>query len=367
MAKRSDVDGVSSSTNRSDLLRLLDTIKPALGKVVFVPVLGHFCFDGKWVSAYNDSVGIACTVDIGITGALPGDLTLRLLNSMAADGLSITMSDAGTAVVKCGRSNVKLPTMPPDAFVFKPAQFKRPQVEFKITENALIGIEMCLIAVGVDPTHAAQMGVTVDPASACLYSTDNVTMSRYRFKKGDPIIDAAQDGQAFILPTAFCQQLVSMAKRAGDVEIVGEVHESGIVVRFGEDVLLFGKVRSDTTPLDFAGVFSKTTSGDAVGPIDVPALWGPTLERASAVVDPQHPVTSMECEEGVLHVETKSQLGEMKDEVDLGDDALEFKKFLVDPSHLVRAGKVCDSISFGSAAVIMQVGAFTHLVSHCRD
>lgn len=359
-------NSASNSLSRSELLNALNMVKPALGKTVFVPVLGHFCFDGERVTAYDDSIAISVACEAPIEAAVPGDLFLRLLGSLTADDVTLTLKE-GTLHVACGKSKLKVPTLPPAAFIFKEKGHGAGQA-CEVSEDTLRAIERCLIATGVDPTHPAQMGLTlvreeeVNDAYYTLYSTDNVTMSRYELED-DLGLDEAVPAGGIIMPTEFCRQLVAMSRALNKTPTL-TVHEAAVIARFGGDALLFGKLIQAEKPLDFAGVFAKMVGGETDS-YELPPAWDSTFTRACAVVNPQHPVTSMSCEDGVLLVESKSPLGEVKDELPL--DADDVKEFLVDPAHVLRASKVCSHVAFRPRAVVMLKGMFTHMISHCSE
>lgn len=360
MATRSNV---SNSLSRGDLLNALNMVKPALGKGVFVPVLSHYCFDGESVTAYDDNIAISVPFAAGFEGAVPGDLFVRLLGSLVAEDIGLSLKE-GTLHVKAGKSNFKVPTLPPAAFIFK-AKGHGASETFKADEDFLRAVESCLISTGVDPTHPAQMGLTLvrDDDYYTLYSTDNVTMSQYELGE-DLGLAGAVDESGIIMPTEFCRQLVALSRGLNQHADV-TVHEAAVMAQF-DGALLFGKLIQSEKPLDFAGVFEKMVGKKADGAV-LPPAWDSTFTRACAVVNPQHPVTSVSVEEGVMLVESKSALGEVKDELEFEHDDIEAKEFLVDPAHVLRASKVCSHVAFRPQCVVMRKGMFAHMISHCSE
>ena len=365
MATRSPV---SHSTSRADLLYALNTIKPAIGKGIFVPVLSHFCFSAEYVTAYDDSIAIAMPYKAGFEAAVPGDLLLRLLGSLTSSDLGLSLKD-GTLHVASGRSRFKVPTLPPEAFILKLNGHGACE-SFEVDSDFLQAVEGCLISTGVDPTHPAQMGLTlVREANGkevyyTLYSTDNVTMSRYELK-GDLDIEGAVPEGGIIMPTEFCRLLLALSRFFNEQPVVA-VYEAVVMAHFKNGATLFGKLIQSEKPLDFPGVFSKM-AGDTPESHVLPPAWDSTFTRACAVVNPQHPVTSISVEEGVLFAESKSALGEVKDELEFEDAELTAKPFLVDPAHVLRASKVCSAVTFMPRCVLMRSESFSHVISHCSE
>lgn len=353
----------SNSIKRADLLDALNTVKPALGKAVFVPVLSHFNFSGSHVTAYDDSIAISVPCELDINCAVPGDVFLRLLGSLTAESVSLGL-DAGTLLVKAGKSRLKVPTLPPEAFVFKEKGHGDSEA-FVASEEFMDALELCLISVGVDPTHPAQMGVTLinDGDEYTLYSTDNVTISRFQL---DEDLGVMHDRGAVILPTEFCRQLAALSK-ALDILPSIALHERVVFARFGEKALLFGKLVADEKPMDFASVFKRLLGAHAkVQRHELPPQWDSVFGRACVIVNPQHPVTSIEVDGDGMTIESKSSMGEVREEVAL-DDAPTLPRFLIDPAHVVRASKVCSHVAFLRDALMMTKGDFTHLISHCSE
>lgn len=358
--------------SRADVMHSLLMVRPALGKGVFVPILSHFCFNGESVCAYDDSIGISVPMHTTFSCAVPGELMLKLLGTMVADDMDIGLVDNALQVT-CGRSAVKLPMLPSSAFLFNVDALKGKNVLGEVpVDSALVeGMMACLLAVGNDPTHPAQMGVTMrnDGQGLCLYSTDNVTMSEFIVDSDTEETFLPQGG--VIMPTEFCRQLIALQGNIGSDGVM-TVNEDSVVVRFAgaADVVLFGKLIAVEKALDFPGVFDRMIPVSKSKALQVPASWDAAFTRAAAVVNPAHPISAVSFEEGVITVESKSPIGEVVDSLEVDATAMpKCKPFGIDPQHVIRASKICSLMNFQPKALVLQDASkrFTHLISHCVE
>ena len=109
-----------------------------------------------------------------------------------------------------------------------------------LDRNVLKGIERCLAGVGSNITHPEQMGVTLgaDADGAVLYSTDNVTMSRYQ-----TTADISLPGDApVIMPTAFCENLLQVASAFPEAPVVLDVYVDALLARIGGAARVFSRM-----------------------------------------------------------------------------------------------------------------------------
>lgn len=351
----------ASRLKRADLLAALTLAKPAVGRALFVPVLSHYCLTGDGLYAYDDSIAITINTPTGVECAVPADLLLRLLSSMVAEDVSLSFEGgAGGLRVSCGKTKVKLPALSRDAFIFSPPTGAKAHAWCKVTPDLLRGLSQVLVSVGVDQTHPAQMGVTMQ--AGVLYSTDNVTMSRYRLK--DP---GNMPEEPVILPTAFCNELLALSAKApeGPPDALLSVYDHHVEVVWGSWARLFGKVVTNEVPLDFEAAFSRMMPGKARR-ISIPTSWAAMFTRAAAVTDPTAPRTRVDVEDGVLTVETSSKVGEVRDVATL-HNAPDWPAFYVDPLHVLRACKSTDTFGCYQDALVLESEEFTHLISHCNE
>lgn len=345
----------STSILRGELLGALNLAKVALGKATFVPVLSHFCLTGSAVEAFDDTTAVSVAFDTSVVCAVPGDLLLRLLTSLSSSTVALELKDNALHIAGA-RSKLKLPALGEEAFVFN-HKYGTLLSECIVNQQVLEGIGKCLVSVGADPTHPAQMGITITGGdSATLYSTDNVTMSRFDLGAG-----VWPEEESVLLPTMFCQQLLGLAKAFEGEELVIQFYDSCAVCLFGEKAKLYTKLLAIDKPLNFDAVFkSMVPKGGSY--TELPPSWEAAFVRAAALADQKAPATHVVVEEGQALLDTTSTSGVASDSFDWDAPAADF---WVDPQHVIRATKVCDQVQFGKRAVVMRQGEFTHLITHC--
>lgn len=347
---------------REHLLQSLNLAKAAVAGQAYVPALTHFAFDGWGIMAYNDvsAIGVRGPVDLPI--CLPADMLIKTLNSMTAEKILMTQTNDGAVVVASGRSKVKLPYLELDAF-----PFEFPKVDwdagFTVTADMLKGIEKCLVGVGTDPTHPAQMGVTLEATdSGCLmYSTDNFTISRY---KSDAKIQLPGD-VPIIMPAFFCNQLLALSKAFIDEDIIIGLPAGAICATFGGQAMLFTKLLVDLEPMDFSRIMGKYLQGvSADGAVDIPNGFESALDRALLILSTEmDKATKISVENGKMNLFSSSGQGESSDSLTF--DYEDTATFLADPALVSRASKICRKVALIDKVMLLADGPFTHLVAHC--
>lgn len=346
---------------REHLLQSLQIAKPAIAGQAFVPALTHFAFDGWGVTAYNDisAIGIRGPLDMQL--CLPAEMLMKTLNSMVAEKVLLQEFDDSTIVVSSGRSKIKMPFLPIDKF-----PFEFPIVEwdegFVVTSDMLKGIEKCLVGVGTDPTHPAQMGITLemDGNGCTLYSTDNHTISRYR-----STAEIELPGEVpVVLPTFFCTQLLSLSKAFKTEEILVALLPGAICASFGGQATLFTKLLVDLEPMDFSRILDKFLKGQKEDFIDIPNGFEPALDRALLVLaSNMDKATKMTADGKSLKLFSSSQAGESTDTLAFDHPAID--PFLADPALVLRASKICRKITLMPKVMVLGDTSFTHMIAHC--
>lgn len=347
---------------REHLLQSLNLAKAAVAGQAYVPALTHFAFDGWGVLAYNDvsAIGVRGPVDLQL--CLPADMLLKTLGSMSAEKVLMTQTDDGAVVVASGRSKVKLPYLSLLDFPFEfPAVYW--DGGFTMTADMLRGIEKCLVGVGTDPTHPAQMGVTIEATQfgCMLYSTDNFTISRY---KSMTHIKLPGD-VPLILPAFFCTQLLALSKAFIDEQVLIGLPAGGVCASIGDQALLFTKMLVDLEPMDFTRIISRYLQGISnEGAQDIPNGFEAALDRALLILSTEmDKATKVTVEGGKMKLFSSSGQGEASDS--LAFDHKDVATFLADPALVLRASKICRKIALLDKVLLLEDGAFTHLIAHC--
>lgn len=359
---------MSDKTNieRKALTEVVNLVKPALSTAAYIPALTHIRFDGNYATAYNDVTAITVRANLDLDCCLPGDLLARTLNSFSAQHVAIQKGTGAEVVLSSGRSKIKMPSLPIDQFPFDLPDDAGEAIE--VTAEILKGIDRCLISVGNDPTHPAQMGITLDAddGKAVLYSTDNFSISRYQTKTD---LDLPGDSPV-ILPTFFCVQLLALGKAFPDSKIELIMVPGGVLAAIGTSkAFVFTKTMVDLEPLDFPRIVEanvklaglKTRAGK------IPDAWEGAIQRALLVVSSEVDKSTKFSADGEdLKMVTSSPVGESVDTVALEVDDFPKGAFHVDPSLIARASKVCALIELGERTLILadEDAKFVHLIAH---
>lgn len=361
---------MSDKTNieRKVLIDVVNLVKPALSTAAYIPALTHIRFDGEYATAYNDVTAISVKCGLDLECCLPGDLLSRTLNSFVAPHLAIQQGNGAEVVLSSGRSKIKMPTLPPDQFPYNIPDESATN-GFEVTAEMLKGIDRCLISVGNDPTHPAQMGITLDSdddGSAVLFSTDNFSISRYQTKS-----EVRLPGDSpIILPTFFCVQLLALGKAMPDSDIELSMVPGGVLATIGRSkAFLFSKTMVDLEPLDFPRIVNDHVklAGLKGRAGAIPDAWEGALQRALLVVSAETDKSTKFTADGDdLKMLTTSPVGEAVDTVTLEVDTFPKGAFHVDPSLIARASKVCALIELGERTLILADAdaKFVHLIAH---
>ena len=348
--------------NRVELLKKLVMAKPAVSTQSYIPILSHFMFDGDSITAYNDINAITVLCDTGIQGCLPAELLIKTLNSMTSDTVSLVQND-NHVLVSAGRSKIKLPMLPVEDFPYYQKKSDKVVSSFKMNNTMLKGMQKCLIGVGTDTSHPAQMGVTLDPmyskTQAAFYSTDNVTLSRFTFYTDMDL----SIGMNVIMPTFFCNQLLSLANGSEDIEV--EIYAGSLLAIFADGTLLFTKIIPDLEAMDFPTVISRYLDADGGKTFDIPDVFDKAIERALLVqASESFKITNATVANRKLLLESVSKFGEARDEMSYNGEDVKFK---IEPSRVKRISQITSKMALLPNVMLLtdEHQDFIHLIAHC--
>lgn len=352
-----------TTCNRDALLKLATLLRPALSTQSFIPALTHLCFSGGHATAFNDVTAISVRSPVELDLCLPGELFIKALSSFNSEQVALSDLDAALLLTS-GRSKLKVPVLPVKDFPFKAPSGKADSIAFD--NDMLEAIRKCLFSVGTDPTHPAQMGVTLeDDGGAVFYSTDNFSISRCqtRSKLSLPA------GAPIILPTLFCEQLLTLAKAFPDDDVDLLVYGGALKATFGKKAWLLTKTVVDLEPLDFKKTLDKHLKmGDVKKQLTrIPDTFDAAWNRALLVLGSEaDKATLVSAQNGRILLESKSSLGEADDEMEWQGKE-QSKDFHIDPTLVVRAAKLCGSIAFYDRVLVLAAddASFLHLIAHC--
>lgn len=356
----------NTTINRAALVAACSLVRPALSSQNYIPALTHIRFDNGEATAYNDVSAIRVKASLDIERCIPGDLLIRALGSFSGDSIAVQEGKDGSVVLSSGRAKVKLPTLAVKDFPFTLPTDDAPSIY--VDDSILKGITRCLLSVGTDPTHPAQMGVTLDVDSnshAVLFSTDNFTVSRYQ-----TVTKVELPGDTpVILPTFFCEQLVALSKTFPEDDITMYLLAGALLVEFGKEAALFTKTLHELDPLDFPRLVDKHCKlmelADTTAPI--PDAFEASLGRALLVLGGEvDKETEVLLGDGVLSLHSASPMGDADDRMSYETPEAAPVSCHIDPALVLRSSKVCSRIGFLARVAVLTDDdfEFVHIVAY---
>ncbi len=325
-----------------------------------VEELSHFWFDGKYLSAFDDILGIRIAFETEFKGGVKGDKLLGILDNSRAKDVTITQDDDKNLLMKIGAARVKLAFRPIEDWFWKP---DLPEDEgVLITDEFLKGIELTLLSVGTSKVmNAEQRGITIikNGGGSDLYSTDAVTISwiRLQSKYNFPA--------RVILSTPFCEQIKKFVK-VGSKLCFDEnaVYCSGdiFIESLKSDFLLFSRLVEDENPVNFEEVISGYVKN--VKGFNVPSRLELLLNRALVMLSDGEPA-ELEIKDSKLYIFAQTSLGEIDDVVKL-EKAEEHIDITVniDPALLKRGFEGREFMTVTKDCLVMTgPGDFYHIIA----
>lgn len=359
---------MSDSQTRQDLLKAILLVRPALSKQNYIPALQHISFAKGYATAFNDISAISVRLESPVERCIQGELLIRALQSFNADSVLFQQKDEAV-IVSSGRSKLTIPTLETKAF---PLEWPEAgdTVDIKVSASIIRGIERCLMSVGNDPTHPEQMGVTLDSVDgyARLFSTDNFSISSYETETKLKLPGDAP----VILPTFFCEQLVSLAAAYKDEKVVLSVHPGALTAEFGDEAKLLTKTLVEREPADFPAMFKKHVKLDNLKKelVPIPDAFDAALSRALLVLEGViDKVTTVSINKSDFRLSSTAPAGNADDKLPFDGD-IDFgapEEIHLDPALVARASKACGLMGFLPKALVLsdKEAQFVHLVAYC--
>lgn len=341
-------------TDRKDILDALAIVAPAIAAKPVLPILAHVCFEAEYVTAYNDVIAIRTPLAVGFEGAVPGATLIGLLEASKAKLLRIEAKPTELLITAAKRTNIKLPLLTPDCFVFKmPAKSGVPTE----VEPLLPAIEHCMKSVGTDTTRTEQTGITFLYGSdgLSIYSTDNATMCHARLADSPIRLD-----RRVILPGVFCKELAKMGND-GTTIAFGNDHA---IARNG-DTYLFTRLIAPDKPLDYEKIFT-FHKPKGLQLYDVPRNIAQAIERACIIAEGADMMgrrTTISVDKGVMQFDTKSTFGEASDNVDTDQQE---KVTITTEAKYLKGCEDFETMAVTKDAIVFVRGDMTYMVAAAR-
>ena len=343
----------------ASLIKALNLAKPSLGSPDAVPVLSHFCFDNDVVYAYNDITAILVDEQTGLSCALLGDTLIGLLEASGDEDTEIRVdAKAACANIKFSSGTAKVPILEPSEFVF---QFPDGETSFDLTltTEVIKAIETCLISVSADSLKPEFAGVTlnVNKTGAVLYSSDNITASRYVLEK-----KIGRKTVSVVIPTAACQHLIKLFSVCGSEGAKLLVGDGFAIATFAGATLVTKLLTANAE--SFAKIFSEHT--DSTKLFDLPEGLGMEIAKARVVLGrDQVKECFIEFAKGKVSITATGTLGKV--DASLPAKGSGSGMVNVSPESVARALSLTKQIAVNDArSLILYGGPLTHIISSAQ-
>jgi DNA polymerase III sliding clamp (beta) subunit (PCNA family) len=350
--------------NLNTLKTTLEQAKNFLATQDFIAVLQHFAFDEDTVTAYNDITACKLSLDTGLQCTIPGNLLLRLLNTLKSEEIEIEKAKSNSHVhVVSGRNKTKLPMLPLEEFVFKLPELTEKPIE--VPASCMEGLRKCLTNVGSNPTRPEFNGVNLimSSDSLCLYSSDGDTISQFKINDTFPI-KALEEVQV-ILPSFFCERLSSLhgPLSGKDFNVPMQFSKQWAIAELGSNQI-FARVIDRKPPKYEETLSSFCPDVETMELWDIPLELESIVSRHTIFLDPQAGITTTTfiVSGDEVDVKTTSQVGTCHDTLQIPVNLGNFS-FAVDPNYLLRGFRICKKMTFQAHVIILQNDNFLHLIA----
>jgi len=331
---------------RSELVKALELVQPALAKKDYIPVFTHYVFDGERVTGYNDQIAISVDCTLELEGCLPGHL-LSLLKSTPENEVELSYDPDGNYVFTCGSSKFTLPCLPLEDAVYKRPKSGKKKLELE--QNWLKGLGLCLIS--VDPSNFSPERYCVNyfVASGQLYGTDGVTISHFDLETTSELEEICY------LPEDFCKAVLSIARAFEKEGLILYLTRDGVVADFGEAHVFCKYVGADK-PLDFNAAIERALGGqESLESLPLTEEILAAFNRAQLLLSAETGLsqgTIIKVAGAELYLKSVNNLGKVEDRITTDGDYNE-TNVKVSPKLLNRSAQVCSHICFAENCVVM--------------
>jgi DNA polymerase III sliding clamp (beta) subunit (PCNA family) len=292
---------------RAALVSTLEFVSRALAENDLVPVMQCFCFTGKEVVAYNDTLAIIAPCETPGAFALNGKLLVKLLNASQGEEVTFTLGEKHEVTVKAGRSVFKLPYHPADKlFVFVEPVVKASPISQPWSEARAKAVAAAFTTSSKDLTQEGLMGLCVNQGN--LYGCDSDALTRCEGWLGG----MSTFGPA-TMPNAFCEALLKAPQVYDDKQrliITNEWAKAQI-----GNYRIYGRMLA-STPLDHEQLIKDTVKGKLTY-VALPDGLEHALSRAMVVAEAESAKTVLTVEAGKLRLLTTTHMGVVKDNLPL--------------------------------------------------
>lgn len=336
------------STNRKDLLKVLQLVKPGLAAKEIIEQSTSFIFTKGQVIAYNDEISVSHPIkDLALEGAVQAKELFALLNKLTDETIELESTDTELIIKgKKSKAGIKLEIKTNIEDTLK--ALGTPKKWHPVPATFLEAIDFCLFSVGRDMTKA--MLTCVYCGGSDIISSDGFRITIYKLGKGkmEPVN----------LPGIAAASLKNYNPTEYS-ETAGWIH-----FRTKDEVVFSCRTMAGTYPVDKIKGFAEKIEGEKA---KLPEGLAEALERAGifsagqdikASTDDRIKIT---LDDGTLTVRGEGQAGwfEESNRVRYKGELLEFE---VSPAHLLAILAHTDEVIIGENMLRFESGNFIHLV-----
>ncbi len=295
--------------------------------------------------------------ETGIQGAVRGRVLIEMVEN-AEDRIELEAED-NSLVIKDSRSELKLPMLPPDTFLFELPDTDKVKASISGDLDTMLGfmegLELAANNSNEESLRPELVGVTVlVDERATLYSTDNISCTKVTLTQ----VDA--DGEAIaVLPKSSCQLIAKTfrdLRGSGLAECGVYVLKDSVLVSYALDddepaVWVVCKTVPVAKPADYEGILERNLEEGEF--FDVPDGLEQALSRASAMFkdDYSRAVTLAPAEDAALLLSCKGEYGELS--ADLNSEGVPAEEVVMNPDLVRRMLGTCHALMFCTNAMAM--------------
>lgn len=337
---------------RTELLKTLDKVRPALSTRDFLPIMSHYCFTGDSVFAYNDTMAISAPCETGFAGGVRGDTLMAFLSNTGAKELSMSVKDSALNI-KAGASRVQLPILPEEEFIWDGPDMEEYSIVVPINEDFVKGLGRSLMTAGTAVGYPELGGVTFCFGDICtMLSSMDRSISRYTLDMGGIDELRVVFGTEFCkVWHAFCEKYLSEENKAALY-----VNEYSAVIQFDDGTVLCGKALMGDKGYDIEGLsagYAEYAKSD-VKPL--PKLFAQACKRSAAFAAMEDgAAVKMTVSDGTLMMETRTkQYGNIRDRMKFAAD---FENTInLNPQQLVKFSSFSTHMYVDEDFIVLSAG-----------
>lgn len=347
--------------NRSELIKTLNVVKPAIATKDFIPSFTCYCFTSSQVQAFNNVIAIRTPLKTDFTGLVNGKLLAGLLNASTSEKAELKANKTNLEL-KMGRTNAKCPLISIDEFLFEWPDLDEEAESYSTNKEFFVALEKAMVSTVSDNTLPNFMGVLLEAGEEkdILWSTNNASITKVE-------IDSTF-GVSFKcpLPAEFCEVLLSHMSKDNYPLICFD--DNYVCAIFEDNTEIIGKIFNDEIP-DYEQVTSMVLNNE-YKPVPLPKTINNALARAKVVADIAHCHTKIIIKDDKFTLLTESPAGVVKDTEKLKRTHPNITK-LVDAKRFSEVINYSDDIYVTEECVALQKEQphekYLHLLSNIVD